>query len=169
MDDLTPRDDPRDHLRQLGLWGLLANWSEVHDQPWLTTVIDLEICERQRRSLERRIKNARLGSFKPFADFDWKWPTSIDQNLLRELFSLDFIVSFRQACKVAMCSSGVRERAGLDPAALSGIVDDRSVRRSVGDGRRIARVGWLGECGHGLLVVPGHPVAWRGLDFARVA
>ena len=70
MDDPTPRDDLRDSLRQLGLWGLLANWSEVHDQPWLTTVIDYELHERQRRSLERRIKNARLGSFKPLADFD---------------------------------------------------------------------------------------------------
>ncbi len=91
MDDATPRDDLRDSLRQLGLWGLLANWSDVHDQPWLPTVIDYELHERQRRSLERRIKNARLGSFKPLADFDWKWPTSIDQNLLRELFTLDFI------------------------------------------------------------------------------
>ena len=91
MDDPTTRDDLRESLRQLGLWGLLANWSDVHDQPWLTTVIDYELHERQRRSLERRIKNARLGSFKPFADFDWKWPSSIDQNLLRELFALDFI------------------------------------------------------------------------------
>lgn len=91
MHDTTFPSDLRVGLRQLGLWGLLANWSEVHDQPWLPTVINYELHERQRRSLERRINNARLGSFKPFADFDWKWPSSIDQNLLRELFSLDFI------------------------------------------------------------------------------
>lgn len=91
MDDTTPPDDLRATLRQLGLWGLLANWSDVRDQPWLSTVIDHELHERQRRSLERRIKNARLGPFKPFADFDWKWPSSIDQNLLRELFALEFI------------------------------------------------------------------------------
>ena len=87
----TPPDDLRDQLRTLGLWGLLANWSDVHDQPWLRTVVDYELAERQRRSLERRIHNARLGSFKPFADFDWAWPKSIDQSLVRELFALDFL------------------------------------------------------------------------------
>lgn len=87
----TPTDDLRDKLRVLGLWGLLANWSEVHDQPWLRTVVDYELAERQRRSLERRIHNAHLGPFKPFADFDWAWPKSIDRNLIRELLALDFL------------------------------------------------------------------------------
>jgi DNA replication protein DnaC len=87
----TPPDDLRAQLRLLGLWGLLAHWNEVHDQPWLPTVIDYELRERQRRSLERRLHSARLGAFKPFADFDWDWPKSIDRTLVRDLFTLDFL------------------------------------------------------------------------------
>ncbi len=86
-----PPESLRDKARQLGLWGLLANWSDVHDQPWLPLVIDYETRERQLRSLKRRMQTARLGSFKPIADFDWNWPSSIDRDLVRDLFSLDFI------------------------------------------------------------------------------
>jgi len=91
MTETTPPEELRAILHQLGLWGLLANWSEVHDQPWLQIVADYELRERQRRSLERRIHNARLGSFKPIADFDWDWPETIDRSHVSELFTLDFL------------------------------------------------------------------------------
>jgi DNA replication protein DnaC len=81
----------RDRARRLGLFGLLANWNEVHDQKWLPRLLDYEEQERQRRSLERRIKNARLGAFKPIADFDWSWPKKIDRQAVEELFALDFL------------------------------------------------------------------------------
>ena len=41
-------------------------------------------------SLERRIKDARLGRFKQLADYDWKWPKKIDQNAIDDLFKLSF-------------------------------------------------------------------------------
>ena len=81
----------RDRASRLGLIGLLANWEEVSQQPWLSTLLEYEERERGRRSLERRLKNAKLGQFKLMADFDWAWPTEIDRELVNELFELQFI------------------------------------------------------------------------------
>ena len=39
----------------------------------------------------RRIKEAKLGQFKPMAEFDWSWPKKIDRELVDELFSLEFL------------------------------------------------------------------------------
>ena len=81
----------RDRGRRLGLHGLVAHWSEVADQPWVARLIEYEETERRRRSLEGRIKNARLGRFKPIVDFDWGWPKRIDRAAVEELFSFDFL------------------------------------------------------------------------------
>jgi DNA replication protein DnaC len=75
----------------LRLHGLLAHWSEVQDQSWLGPVLQWEEEERTRRSLERRIRAARLGSFKPLADFEWDWPTRCDRVAVEELMSLEFV------------------------------------------------------------------------------
>ena len=79
------------HLRALTLYGLAAQDHELLSQPWVHTVIDIEERERKRRSLVRRVGNARIGAFKPLADFDWRWPKSIERHLIEELFSLGFI------------------------------------------------------------------------------
>jgi hypothetical protein len=47
--------------------------------------------ERGRRSLERRLRAAHIGRFKPLADFDWVWPRSIDRGAVEELMTLDFL------------------------------------------------------------------------------
>ena len=60
-------------------------------EPWVERVIGIEDRERKRRSLERRLTNARIGPFKPIADFDWAWPERIDRPLIEELFSLAFV------------------------------------------------------------------------------
>jgi DNA replication protein DnaC len=80
-----------DRARRLGLYGLLAHWQELKDQPWVQTLIVHEEAERHRRSLERRIRNAKVGPFQPLADFDWSWPQKIDRPLIEELMQLDFI------------------------------------------------------------------------------
>lgn len=83
--------DKQSALRQLGLWGLLANWEEIHAAPWIESLITYERAERQRRSLERRTRNASLKTFKPLCDFDWQWPRKIDRAAVDELCSLEFI------------------------------------------------------------------------------
>ena len=81
----------RTRLRRLALYGLLAQDDALLREPWVEQLLRIEETERQRRSLERRLANARLGPFKPLADFDWQWPTKIDRALVDELFSFDFV------------------------------------------------------------------------------
>jgi len=80
----------RERAYRLGLHGLLAHWNEVAAAPWLCKLLDYEEAERTRRSLERRIRNAKLGSFKPLVDFDWDWPRKIDRAAIDEVLSLGF-------------------------------------------------------------------------------
>jgi DNA replication protein DnaC len=84
-------DQLAERARRLGLYGLLARWPELGDQPWVATLIDGEEAERSRRSLERRIRTSKVGRFKPIADFDWSWPDQIDRPLIEELMQLGFI------------------------------------------------------------------------------
>jgi len=86
-----PADLHLERARTLGLYGLLAHWEEVQDQDWLPWVLETEEVERRRRSLERRIHNARVGAFKTMADFNWKWPKKIHRATIDELFTLQFI------------------------------------------------------------------------------
>jgi hypothetical protein len=73
----------REHASELRLHGLLAHWAEVMGQPeharWVAQMLAWEAAERSRRSLERRLREAHIGRFKPLADFDWAWPKSIDR------------------------------------------------------------------------------------------
>jgi len=78
-------------LRRLNLYGLLAHAEEILAEPWLERLLEIEESERQQRSLKRRLSNARLGSFKPLADFDYGWPTELDRALLEELFTFGFL------------------------------------------------------------------------------
>lgn len=87
----SPDAEARARAQRLGLYGLLTGWEKVRHEPWLADVLDLEEQERQRRSLERRIQNARLGRFKPLADFDWSWPQQIDREGIEELLELGFL------------------------------------------------------------------------------
>ena len=84
-------DQLAQRARRLGLYGLLARWQELGDQPWVATLIDGEEAERSRRSLERRIRTSKVGRFRPIADFDWSWPDKIDRPLIEELMQLGFI------------------------------------------------------------------------------
>ena len=87
----TPTNDSdsiRQRLRGVGLYGLAVQDAAVLAEPWVERVIDIEDRERKRRSLERRLANARIGPFKPVADFDWGWPKRIDRPLIEELSSL---------------------------------------------------------------------------------
>ena len=91
MSQTTEPGSVHQRLRALGLYGLAVQDDALLAQPWIEQVIDIEDRERKRRSLERRLTNARIGAFKPIADFDWDWPKRIDQALIEELFSLAFV------------------------------------------------------------------------------
>lgn len=50
-----------------------------------------EVNERARKSVERRLKRAHLGRFKPMSDFEWDWPKKIDREAVERVLSLNFI------------------------------------------------------------------------------
>jgi DNA replication protein DnaC len=90
---MTNHDDVRQaRASALKLYGLLAHWDELpSDQDWVDRLLSWEETERQHRSLERRLSSARIGRFKPLADFDWSWLTRCDRDAVEDLMGLGFI------------------------------------------------------------------------------
>jgi len=78
---------------EIKLYGLLANWHQLNETQlsWLIIWFSWEIAERKKRGLERRLRSAKIGKFKPLMDFDWQWPDKIDQQSIAALMQLDFI------------------------------------------------------------------------------
>lgn len=65
-----------------------GKWSPLKT---LEELARLEGQDKARRGLERRMSRARIGRFKPMADFDWSWPEKIDRGLIESALSLEFI------------------------------------------------------------------------------
>ena len=96
MTEATPSQaELREHAGALRLHGLQAHWAEVmgnaEQARWVAQMLSWEATERGRRSLERRLRAAHIGRFKPLADFDWAWPKSIERGAVEELMTLDFL------------------------------------------------------------------------------
>jgi len=92
--------DLAESLRSLGLW-LVAdelddfiarstkNRSSVRQV--LEELCRLELQERARKSVERRLRRSRVGRFKSMADFDWEWPEKIDRSAIERILTLGFM------------------------------------------------------------------------------
>lgn len=76
------------HFEVLGQKAALEQSAHVD---YLAQLIDGESCRRDDRSTERRIAAARLPVLKTLEQFEWSWPTSINQMQIRHLFRLDFL------------------------------------------------------------------------------
>jgi len=96
----TTKDDLAAQLKDLGLLvtaqGLDDLLARAATQRWsphqlLEEVARSETADLARRSLERRLAQARLGRFKPMADFEWHWPKKIDRPLIERALTLDFL------------------------------------------------------------------------------
>lgn len=81
----------RQRAEVLHLHGLLAHWPDVTNAEWVKQLLQWEEDERARRSLERRIKTAHIGRFKPLCDFNWNWPKRCDRSAIEALMSLEFL------------------------------------------------------------------------------
>jgi len=102
-----------DLREQLGLLGLrhtahtlddlvaLATKSRWGAQQILEHLTRIELEDRARRSLERRLGRSRLGRFKAIADFDWAWPKRIDRDAVESAVSLDFVEKAHNVVLVA--------------------------------------------------------------------
>ena len=94
-DSTASQAELHEHAGALRLHGLLAHWAEVMGQPdharWVAQMLAWEAAERSRRSLERRLREAHIGRFKPLADFDWAWPRQCERAAVEELMTLEFL------------------------------------------------------------------------------
>lgn len=97
----TPPSLP-DALRSLGLRRTAADLPDFLARAtrsrWspavcLEELVRAETQDRARRSLERRLSRARLGSFKPMVDFEWDWPKSLDREAVERVLGLGFLES----------------------------------------------------------------------------
>lgn len=97
----TLTNDPlMERAKALKLHGLIAHWQAIGETGWIESLIHWEEEERTRRSLERRLKAAHLGRFKPLADFDWQWPTQCDRQAIEDLMRLGFLEEMANAVLV---------------------------------------------------------------------
>ena len=99
-----------DHLRQLGL---VHTATELNDlvaratqKRWSPVVLlehlaKAELDARLRHRVERRLRDARLGRFKPMADWEWDWPKSIHRPTVERVMSLDFLTTRENVILVA--------------------------------------------------------------------
>jgi len=92
--------------RALQLHGVVSHWAECAQAPWIAPLIEWEETERARRSLERRLRCAHIGRFKPLADFDWRWPEQCDQTAIAELMTLAFLDTATNAILVGPSGLG---------------------------------------------------------------
>lgn len=88
---MNKTDTLLNRARTLRLHGITAHWDEIATKDWLPAVIQWEEDERSDRSLQRRMRTARLGHFKQLADYDWKWPSRIDRAAIEDLMTLSFM------------------------------------------------------------------------------
>ena len=57
----------------------------------LEEIVRLEEIDKTRRSVASRLRRARIGRFKPMADFDWNWPKKIERDLIERALELEFV------------------------------------------------------------------------------
>ena len=97
---MIPNNDLAARLANISLKSLAQNLDDfiasATKNHWPVKIVldelcNIEINERSRLSLERRLRFAGIGRFKPIADFDWNWPRKIDRDIISQALSLDFI------------------------------------------------------------------------------
>lgn len=64
------------------------NWDH---QEYLRRLIDGEYAQRRQRTIQARIKAARIPVIKTLEQFLWEWPTKINRLQVQNLFRLEFI------------------------------------------------------------------------------
>ena len=100
-----PSPDPipttlSDHLRQLGLVHTATDLNDLvaraTQKRWSPVVLlehlaKAELDARLQYRVERRLRDARLGRFKPIADWEWDWPKQIHRPTVDRVLALDFL------------------------------------------------------------------------------
>jgi DNA replication protein DnaC len=89
-----------ERAKALRLNGLIENWQDVQDFSWVKSLLDWEECYRSTKSLNNRLRSARIGKFKTLDCFDWKWPKKCDRKAIEQWMQLDFL---KEASNPILC------------------------------------------------------------------
>lgn len=110
-----PSPDPipttlSDQLRQLGLVHTATDLNDLvaraTQKRWspvilLEHLVHAELDARTRRRVEHRLRDARLGRFKPLVDWEWDWPKQIHRPTVERVLTLDFLTKHENVIVVA--------------------------------------------------------------------
>ena len=137
----TPQVLLAHHLKQLKLPTVLREYDKVArecardgvDHPrYLLRLIELELIDRERRTIERRIRAARFPAVKSFDTFDFAAIPSLNKPLVLELARSEYIL--RRENVIALGNSGTgkthaRSRSAWPPARRGSRWRSRPPRR----------------------------------------
>ena len=73
-----------------------------------------------RCSLERRLRVAKIGRFKPLCDFGWTGPAQCDQGAIADLMGLDFVKAGHNVVLIGPNGVGKTTRAQYRPSGPLG-------------------------------------------------
>ncbi|MFT7374087.1 MAG: DNA replication protein DnaC [Oleiphilaceae bacterium] len=124
---MNENDTLKAHAGALKLHGLLSHWHELTPEqtPWLMQWLDWEISERKQRSLDRRLSSAKLGRFKSLTEFNWQWPSKIDEQAIHRIMQLDFI---HDVCNIILIgSNGVGKSTILQNVGYQAVMQGHTV------------------------------------------
>jgi len=79
----------------------LATKKRLGPRELLEHIVEDEVRDRARRSLDRRLGRSRLGRFKAMADFEWNWPKRIDRDAVESALRLEFLAEAKNVVLVA--------------------------------------------------------------------
>jgi DNA replication protein DnaC len=103
-----------------------ATRSRLSPRALLEEIARAEMAEKAERNLRRLLSQARIGRFRPIADFNWNWPKKIDRDLIEQALSLDFVTEGRNL--ILMGANGLGKTMIAKNIAYSAVTAGQSVR-----------------------------------------
>jgi DNA replication protein DnaC len=77
-----------DQFEQVAQKASAASWGYIH---YLSVLVELESNFKRQKAMERRITQAHFPVIKTLDKFQWTWPKTIPEALIKDLFRLQFI------------------------------------------------------------------------------
>ncbi len=131
---LTTTNDLRLQLASLGLKNIAENiddflarttQNQLSPVQVLEQLARIEIEDKGRRSLVRRLKHSKIGRFNPIVDFDWNWPKKVDRGAIESAMTLHFLREGRNF--IMLGSNGLGKTMILKNIAHQAVLEGHSV------------------------------------------
>ena len=113
MDNIS--QNLKDNLQYLKLTHIYENYQDavkhaarkkLDHLSFLNSLIEGEACAYKERSIERKIKNAKLPCIKTMEQFNWNHPKKINRLQIENLFHLNFVLKKENIVLLGPCGVG---------------------------------------------------------------